>query len=231
MYKDKRRQMNHFLLPYRAILFDLDGTIIDSAPGIYACIEYALQRLDAAVPPQETMRAWLGPPLQNTFAHYLGSEESAAQAIAFYRERYTTGGMFDLTVYAGIPALLADLQQAGAHLYLSTSKPQVYARQILQHLQLATSFTYIGGATLDGTISGKNEVIADVLTHIVPDTTAETVVIGDRAQDIWGAQHHNLPCIAVAYGYASPEELTTNQPALIVQTVAELRAALLGAAS
>jgi phosphoglycolate phosphatase len=137
--------------------------------------------------------------------------------------------MFENEVYPGIPALLAYLQQQGSLLLLATGKPQPYAWRILQHFDLLRHFTLVGGATLDGTVSTKTQVIAALLPRLAEVAEVERsacVMVGDREHDIAGARAHRLPCIAVSYGYGSMHELTACAPDRLVHSVAELRALL-----
>ncbi|NJK78416.1 MAG: HAD family hydrolase [Chloroflexaceae bacterium] len=213
--------------PYNAVLLDLDGTLTDSEPGIVRSIAYALEQLGAPVPPPTVLHDWIGPPLHDTFTSYLGTTTLADRALAAYRERYVPIGMYENDVYPGIPALLTDLHEAGVRLYLATSKPQPYARLILEHFDLLRFFTYAGGATLDGRISTKAAVIGDVLDQMSSADHAACVMVGDRSHDIEGARTHGLRCIAVRYGYASVAELQASQPDAMAASVAELRALLL----
>lgn len=227
MYMNERRNLPHFRLRYRALLFDLDGTLTDSAPGIFRCVSAALLQLGMPAPPQTDMRAMIGPPLHETFERYLGSPDLVEQAIAHYRACYAASGMYESAVYPGIPDLLADLHAAGARMLLATSKPQVYAAQIIEHFGLLPCFLYVGGASLDASRRSKTAVIGSVLGYLSPDERRSCVMIGDRQQDIAGAQAHGLPAIGVRYGYAEAGELEASQPALIVDRVADLRAVLL----
>jgi phosphoglycolate phosphatase len=212
---------------YRAVIFDLDGTLTDPAEGITRCIAYALERMHAAVPAETALLDWIGPPLREHFTSYLGGDAAAGeQALACYRERFATVGLFENRVYAGIPALLADLHGHGCRVLLATGKPQPYARRILEHFGLLPYFDIVGGATLDGTLTDKADILAGLLPRLTAAERAACVMVGDRSHDIEGARAHALPCIAVGYGFGSPEELRACAPAQIVGSVEELRAAL-----
>lgn len=218
---------------YRAILFDLDGTLTDPAEGITRSIQYALEHLGYPAPPAPDLYSWIGPSLRESFAHYLHTDDrqKVEQAMMFYRERFARVGLFENVVYPGIPALLADLQRAGCRLLLATSKPQIYARRILEHFELATCFAVIGGATLDGRLHTKADVIATLLPQLRADERAAMVMVGDREQDIVGARIHGIPAIAVSYGYGSMAELVACAPDCVVGSVTELRTVLVGGAA
>lgn len=214
--------------PYTTIFFDLDGTLTDPAEGITRSIQYALARLGCHVPPAAGLRAWIGPPLRQSFAHYLGTDDQALveQAMIFYRERFANVGLFENVVYAGVPELLADLRAAGYRLYLATSKPLPYAERILAHFSLAHHFTLIGGATLDGRLSEKAQIIGELL-RADDFSGTRCIMVGDREHDVLGARAHGLPCVAVTYGYGSLAELEACRPTYLVGSVGALRATLL----
>ena len=209
------------------LLFDLDGTLTDSMPGITRSYHYALARMGIVAPEPEELRYVVGPPLHETFAHYFHLAPAAIeQAIAFYRERFGTIGMFENAVYAGIPELLAELA-ADRQLVLATSKATVYAEQIVEHFGLRPCFNAIIGSHLDGRRTAKAEIVHDALA-VVPDHQA-AVMIGDREHDIIGAHANGIPAIGVLYGYSSAGELAAAEPEFLVESVPALRTLLLGA--
>ena len=196
---------------YTIILFDLDGTLTDSAPGILNSVRYACRKLGLPIPGEETLRRFLGPPL-----------------IASFREYFPTKGLFENEVYPGIPALLADIKSAGKTVIIATSKPEAYARRILEHFGLAQYCDFICGATLDETRTDKAEVIAYALeTAGITDKTG-LVMVGDREHDVLGAKKNGLPCIGAVYGYGTAGELTAAGAAALAETVDELHKLLLG---
>ena len=196
---------------YDVILFDLDGTLTDSAPGILNSVRYACRKLGLPIPGEETLRRFLGPPL-----------------IASFREYFPTKGLFENEVYPGVPALLADLKAAGKTVILATSKPEAFARRIMEHFDLAQYCDFICGATLDETRTDKAEVIAYALeTAGITDKTG-LVMVGDREHDVLGAKKNSLPCIGAVYGYGTAGELTAAGAAALADTVEELHKLLLG---
>ncbi len=195
------------------VLFDLDGTLTDPFEGITACIQYALHRLGAFCPPQTELAFCIGPPLLGSFAKLLANERADAatpaeveQAIALYRERFSSIGLFENSLYAGIPELLSALRERGARLYVATSKPHVFARQIVEHFGLNEHFHAVHGSELDGTRSEKSEVIGWLLAAegLAPDSC---LMVGDRHHDIHGAARHGIPAVGVLWGYGSEDEL------------------------
>jgi phosphoglycolate phosphatase len=210
---------------YRAVLFDLDGTLSDPLVGIANSMVYTFARLEQPMLDSATLRTWVGPPLRDSFARLLG-EERADAAVALYREHYGPIGAYENLVYPGIPALLEDLRTAGLRLFVATSKLQLFAERILAHFELAHHFSYIGGTTADGRIPDKGAVIGSVLPHLSEAERASCVMVGDREHDIFGAREHGLPCIGVSWGYGSPEELQAAGALAVAKNVAELRSLL-----
>ncbi len=147
------------------LLFDLDGTLTDPFPGIRKCISYALDKIGRQLPPRESLRWCIGPPLKDSFAKLLASddEELVGKAITFYRERFSAVGLFENRVYEGIPEALEALQGDGHTLYVATSKPTVYAERIIDHFNLHRYFKRIYGSELDGTRSDKTSLISHIL--------------------------------------------------------------------
>ena len=213
--------------PYRTLLFDLDGTITDSFPGIVNSICYALSSFGIQVEERESLRPFLGPPLLASFMKYYGFDEAKAnQALEKYREYFSEKGIFENSVYPGMAELLAGCQKAGYRVILSTAKPEVYARRILDHFGLTPCFDAVCGATLDGAVSTKAQVIGLALrTCASPDGA---VMIGDRSDDILGAKSHGIPSIGVLYGYGTRQELAEAGAGAIACDVSALRALLLG---
>ena len=214
---------------YDIILFDLDGTLTDSAPGILNSVRYACRKLGLEMPRETTLRKFLGPPLIDSFRQLVGlSDAEADRAVSAFREYFPTKGLFENEVYPGIPALLADLKAAGKTVLIATSKPEEFAKRIMEHFNLAQYCDFICGATLDETRTDKAEVIAYALeTAGITDKTG-LVMVGDREHDVLGAKKNGLPCIGAVYGYGTAEELTAAGAAALAETVEELHNILLG---
>jgi phosphoglycolate phosphatase len=208
------------------VLFDLDGTLSDSAPGILAALRYAfaangLEPLDA-----HTERTLLGPPFYESLPPLIGGEEKLPAVIAAYRERYGQGGMFDTTVYDGVGEVVEYLHGCGVRLAVATSKPEAYAVPIVEHLGLAAYFETIGGDELDGSLGTKALVIGKVLRRLDLVPGPGVVMIGDREHDVIGAREHGLRCVGAAWGYAQPGELERAGADPICKTAADLLPAL-----
>jgi len=206
------------------LLFDLDGTLTDSRPGILACIRNALERAGVEPPSEEELQHYIGPPLRHSFAQLLAAEADAlcvTEAIAAYRERFTETGMFENAVYDQIPAALDELASRGAQLYVATSKPRIYAERILEHFGLADRFVAVFGAELDGRLSDKSEIIEHVLRSAGLDPEG-TVMIGDREHDMLGAVRNNVYPAGVLWGYGSEKELKNAGAKQLLSAPAEI---------
>lgn len=194
---------------WTCILFDLDGTITDSAPGITGTLVDTFVELGRPVPTPVELLAYVGPPLLDAFRALGGmSVEEAQAALEVYRRRYNAGGLFDSSLYPGVPEILARIAEAGVPLSLATSKPESAARRILEHYGLSHYFTVICGASEDEVRSAKADVVEEALRRLRElDVDLSTpVMVGDREHDVHGAAAHGIPTIMVEWGYGSPAE-------------------------
>ena len=177
-------------MKYQHIFFDLDGTLTDSADGIVNSVRYALEKQGIVPPAREQLLPFVGPPLLDSFHKYYGMDrEQGMQAIEAYREYFTDRGWKENSVYAGIPEVLKQLKDAGAHLYIATSKPEPFAKRIQMLL----------------------EELADI-------PVSQIVMVGDREHDVLGAKEHGIACVGVLYGYGSRAELEQAQAMTICPT-------------
>lgn len=214
---------------YDVILFDLDGTLTDSAPGILNSVRYACRKMGLEMPAEATLRKFLGPPLIDSFRTLVGlSDADADRAVDAFREYFPETGIFENEVYPGIPALLTDLKAAGKTVIIATSKPEAFAKRIMEHFDLARYCDCICGATLDETRTDKAEVIAYALATAGIADKSRVVMVGDREHDVIGAKRNGLPCVGAVYGYGSAEELTAAGADALAETVEDLHRILLG---
>lgn len=204
---------------YKYIFFDLDGTLTDSAEGITNCVAYALEKFGIQESDKDALRRFVGPPLVPAFMEFYGfNEENAKKAVEHYRERFASIGIFENSVYDGVRELLESLKEKGYTLVIATSKPETYAKRIAEHFDIAKYFTYIAGATFDGKIGTKTEVIEYAIKALNISNRRDAVMIGDRYHDVEGAHNTGLDCIGVLYGYGSRDELAEHGAKLIAQT-------------
>lgn len=191
------------------LLFDLDGTLTDSQLGITRSVDHALRIvMNIKTEDLSTLTDYIGPPLIESFQKFHNADlETSRKCVKTYRERYEKIGLLELEVYKGIKEMLETLHKAGFKLVVATSKPEVFARQILKNVNLAHYFETICGATLDGKIDTKDEVIAEVLNRITDLDKDNCFMIGDRKHDIEGAKKHNIKGIGVLWGFGTKKEL------------------------
>lgn len=205
------------------IFFDLDGTLTDPELGITTCVQYALSHFGITVADRKTLQPFIGPPLKDSFMHFYGLlAEEADRAIEKYRERFSTVGLFENEVYPGVPEMLSALQSQGHILTVATSKPTVFAQQILDHFGLSQHFAQVCGSNLDGSRVRKGEVIAYAMEQNDVASPSFVKMVGDREHDILGAQQNGIFSIGVLYGYGSQKELSAAGADALAQTPAEL---------
>jgi len=205
------------------ILFDLDGTLTDPKPGITRCIQYALSELGYKSPDANELLWCIGPPLKSSFSQLLQTSDETLleEAILLYRDRFSTIGLFENSLYPQIPETLKIIRAAGYQTFVATSKPQIYAERIIKYFDLAPLFDGVYGSELDGNRSVKGDLISYIIER--ESLSASTVVmVGDRLHDIIGAKKNNIAAIGVTYGYGSREELETHGADLIADYPKEI---------
>lgn len=202
------------------ILFDLDGTLTDSGEGIINCAIFAMEHFHLTIPPRDALRVFVGPPLRDSFPKFGVPLDRVDEAIALYRQRYTTIGKFENYPYPGIREMLEAMKARGHRLYIATSKPEHMAVEILEHFDLAQYFDMICGATPDDRRSKKEDVIAHLLNSLPKGQ--EVRMVGDTIFDILGAAAHKIPAIGVAWGYGDTPEMIHSGAVGIASTPEEL---------
>lgn len=211
---------------YKAILFDLDGTLTESGEGITKSVQYALEKLGKPVPPLEELRVFVGPPLMEQFMKYADLDEDTARlAVKYYRERYSTVGIFENQLYPGVEEMLSELSAKGYCLAVASSKPERFVLQILEHFHLSDYFDEIVGSEMDGRRTSKAEVIEETLARLqLSEHREQVVMVGDKEHDVLGARACGLSCVAVSYGYGTREELEQAKPLKVVDSVSGIAA-------
>lgn len=194
------------------ILFDLDGTLTDPGLGITNSVMYALRVFGIEPPCREELYKFIGPPLMESFEVFFGfSPVKAREAIKYYREYFSDRGIYENEMYKGIPDTLDLLQSRGYSLLVATSKPEAFARRILEHFNIGKYFCFVAGTDMNETRSEKADVIAYALGNVNINSAGsnlQALMVGDRKHDIIGAKRCGLGSVGVLYGYGSLEELT-----------------------
>lgn len=206
-------------------LFDLDGTLTDPQEGITKCVQYALRRFGIERSCEELV-CFIGPPLIEQFMAYAGfTREQAVNAVEVYRERFAPVGIFENRAYEGAVELVRDLKAAGKTLALATSKPQIFAEQIIKKYGFEPYLDIIVGSELNGHMTNKAMVIAEVMNRLGAEP-AETIMIGDREHDVIGAKANGIKTVGVGFGYAAQGELEAAGAEYLAGTMDELRTLL-----
>lgn len=205
---------------YDAVLFDVDGTLIHSRPGIENSFAYAFAEMGLD-PAQIDLSRYLGPPLRWSFGQHFSDEADVECAVEIYRDRYARLGMHECSLFPGVRQLLERLRAAGVRLATATSKPREVVLPILEEQGILRYFDLVGGASMDKSVDTKTAVIRQDLTD--PNfSTGRVLMVGDRRDDMQGAADCGLPAAAVLYGYGSREELEAWNPVYLAPDCAAL---------
>lgn len=208
---------------YQDILFDLDGTLTNPGLGITNAVIYALKQFGIEVEERSSLYDFIGPPLRDSFRTFFGfSEDEIDAAVRFYREYYFEKGWMENIPYPGIQDVLRVQKSLGKRLVLATSKPDVLAFRILKHFQLSPFFDFVAGSSLDGERPTKADVIHYALRNLPGSVPENTLMIGDRKFDVFGARANGIASLGVLYGYGSREELSNAGADFLASSVADL---------
>lgn len=209
---------------YRAILFDLDGTLTQSGEGITKSVQYALEKLGKPEPDLKKLEVFVGPPLLQQFMKYAGlDEETAVKAVEYYRERYTDVGIFENRPYPGVEEMLEGLKRKGYILAVASSKPERFVRRILDYFHLTGYFQEIVGSEMNGGRTSKAEVIEEAFSRLhMSGCRKDVIMVGDKEHDVLGAREAGISCVAVSYGYGTEEELKNAAPLKTVHSAGEV---------
>ncbi len=208
---------------YETILFDLDGTIVDSEKGIINSAIYALSKFGINIEDRASLRKFIGPPLHKSFEDFYSfSKEKAALAVDFYREYYAEKGVFEYSVYDGMEELFKKLKREGKTLVLATSKYEYFAKKVIEHLGFSDYFDFIAGSCKNGERSAKAEVISYVLDSLKLTDKKKVLMVGDRMHDIIGARTVGIDSLGVLYGFGNYEELRESGATYIAKDAAEI---------
>jgi len=205
------------------IFFDLDGTLTDPKTGITKSVQYALKKCGVEVENADYLCPFIGPPLRDSFKKFYGfNDVDAENAVAFYREYFSEKGIYENSIYDGIREMLQELKSSQKTLILATSKPTVYATEILKYFNIYEYFTFISGSELDGSRSKKSEVIQYAVEKNNISDLSEIIMVGDREHDIIGAKEVGISSIGVLFGYGDYDELQRAKADFIVGDAKEL---------
>jgi len=205
---------------FEVLLFDLDGTLTDSGPGILRCARYALEKMGREIP--DNLNAFIGPPLTYSFTHLFGmNEEDTERAITFYRERYFTKGIFENEVYDGVIPMLEKLKAAGYTLAVATNKAERGAKTVVEHFGLDKYFSFVSASYSDTVRNTKHEIIEYAMEQLGVTDKSKVLMIGDRCHDIVGAHEAGIKALGILWGYGDSEELTGHGADFLAETPEE----------
>ncbi len=211
---------------YEVVLFDFDGTIVDSSEGIYNGLRYAFDVHNLPIPTDDVLKKFIGPPLIDSFREFTGMpDELGYQMVDSYRVYYNETGWKEVSVYDGIEAILKELKNAGVKIATASTKPTVFVERILQHIGLASYFDHFGGTDFSETPSTKTEIIEKGMA-LLSGTPENTLMVGDRKFDIIGAKEAGIPVAAVLYGFGSQAEFEAYKADFIAADMQDLETLL-----
>jgi phosphoglycolate phosphatase len=211
----------------KAVLFDLDGTLIDSSEGIIKSAQYALTHFGIEETDMQNLMSFIGPPLMYSFKNRYGfSEEKAREAVGVYRQRYNRIGIFECSLYPGVRECIEQLKGMGYLIGMASSKPEESCRRILEHFDLIDLFDDVVGSTPDGKIDTKEQVLSEVMRRWCEIPREEMCLIGDTIFDVEGANEKEIPCICVSYGFGDVKEMLAAGALKICDSMSELPQAI-----
>ena len=208
---------------YDCVIFDMDGTIMDTSEGVMRSVQYALRKMGLPDDDLERIRRFIGPPLYEAFSEYYGMNDAdATEAVRQYRVRYADIGVLEYTPYAGMIELIADIRRAGMKVGIATGKPEKFTRVILQHSGLEKYVDMLITPNLGDKKQDKPEMVRAIMEKL----GQKAVMIGDRCFDMEGAKANGIDCIGVTQGFGSEEELRESGASCIVEGAQGIRAIL-----
>ena len=209
----------------KAVLFDLDGTIINSEEGITKCVQYTLGHFGIEEPDLKKLRVFIGPPLEYSFKeNYQFNNEQAMEGVKVYRERFDKEGIFECELYDGVADTIKRLHEAGYVIAIASSKPEVACERILDHFSLLPYFDMVVGATLDKRISTKIQVLEELGRRMAGHNISkeEMILIGDTRFDALGAKEFGISCVGVEYGFGTRQELEEAGAVAVFRSIKEV---------
>ena len=209
------------------ILFDLDGTLTDPALGITNSIMHAIKKMNLEPQKREDLYVFIGPPLHESFMNFFHlSSQEADLAVENYREYFSVTGLFENDTYPHINEVLADLKNKGYQIALATSKPEIYAKQILEKFDMVQYFDIIKGSKLNDRTENKTRIMKEAMDCFNDSDLSKYVMVGDRKFDMLGAKELGIDSIGVTYGYGSRQELEESQATIIIDDCRQLKEVL-----
>ncbi len=211
------------------ILFDFDGTLMDTSEGVYKSFDNVVAHYKLNIS-KDVYSTMIGPPLIESFSKTLKIPESEIQnAMAVYREYYSKQGMFEASVYDGVVELIKKLKASGKKVFVATSKPEIYAKQILEKKGILDLFDFVGGSDLEEKVRvEKVDIVKYVLKENKIKNKEKCILIGDRKFDIAGAHAAGIKCAGILWGFGSRKEFEEYSADFILETPNDVAKFILG---
>ena len=208
---------------FENVIFDLDGTLVDTSEGITKSVAYSLDRHGIPYLSVESLKCFIGPPLKEQFMAFCNKDSDfGTDCVKVYREYYSTRGIYECKAYENVEKLLSDLKNSGFHVYVATSKPEKFAKIVLEHTGLLKYFDDVAGANMDNTRTDKAEVLSYLFDKAGIKDKEKSVMVGDCPHDVVGAKRHGINAIAVSYGFGALKDLEELEPLCICKNPDEL---------
>ena len=211
-------------MKYTTVLFDLDGTLVDSGIGVTNSAAYAIERLGITPPPRQELFKFIGPPLPHSFRDFCGFDNATTDiAVEYFREYYAEKGILECTMYEGVLELMVSLKQKGYQLGLATSKPEIFATRVVENKGILPYLDFIAAASTDEKTRATKEAVIEYALEICGESDMRKIImIGDRHFDINGAKAYGMDSVGVTFGYGTKEELMEAGATYIADSMKEI---------
>lgn len=206
------------------VIFDFDGTVVDTGEGIIKSLQYSFRQMGRDVPDMSDLKRFIGPPIHYSYTHYYGvSEQEVGEYIKKYRERYTVKGIYECELYKGIIELIEALKARGIKVGIASSKPLRLIYSVADHLGITELFDAVVGVRIDDSNhSSKTGLILEAMKLMGTEDKNQVLMVGDRLYDIEGARGAGVKSCGVLWGYGSEEEFREYHADFIVKDAPEI---------
>ena len=209
---------------FRYVIFDFDGTVVDTGEGIIKSLQYSFEQMGREIPDMSDLRKFIGPPIHYSYTHYYGvSEDEVGEYIRKYRERYTVRGIYECELYEGLTQLIDRLKKKGIRVGIASSKPLRLIYNVADYLGITDKFDAVIGVRIDDSNhSTKTGLILEAMEIMGAADKSEVLMVGDRLYDIEGARGAGVKSCGVLWGYGSREEFIDYKADYIVSKAEEI---------
>lgn len=204
---------------YSCVLFDFDGTVVDTGEGILRSLQYSFEQMGHEVPEKEALRKFIGPPVYYSYTHFYGiSEDEVCEYIKKYRERYKVKGIYESRLYDGMREALTALRKRGVRIAIASSKPEHLIYSVADYLEITELFDAVVGVKVDDSNhSSKTGLILEAIAQLGITEKNKVLMVGDRCFDIDGATGAGVDSCGALWGYGNKEEITEHKATFIAE--------------